>query len=279
MQIGIVGLGLIGGSLGFDLIQSGHHIYGLSRRQKTCNHAIRRGAVSQASTDPKILNRAELVFLCTPIGSLAQSLALIIPHLMTHTVVTDVGSVKAPVVETLQSLWPNFVGGHPMAGTAETGILAAQNTLFKDRPYVLTPNAATNLRAIELVKDVVIQLKAQLYFASPSDHDRAVAWISHLPILVSAGLMSSCIQESDQAVLSLAKSLASTGFRDTSRVGSGNPELGRMVAEHNQVALLKTLDQFETSLKHIRALIEHHEWNALEKLLQENQTARPMFVD
>ncbi len=224
------------------------------------------------------MGQTDLVFLCTPIGGLSQSLADIKPYLSPHTIVTDVGSVKGWVVEQLSSLWPNFIGGHPMAGTAETGIMAAQEKLFKDRPYVLTPRASTQPKHLAILKGIIEQLAARLFFADPQDHDRAVAWISHLPIFVSAGLMGSCLREQDDLVLNLAKALASTGFKDTSRVGGGNPELGRMVAEYNQTELLSTLDSFEQVLGELRQWIQGKEWSKVEGFLQVNQTARPDFL-
>jgi arogenate dehydrogenase (NADP+) len=136
MDIGIVGLGLIGASLGFDFRAAGHHVIGVSRQQATCETAIALGAVDQAGSDFSLLNGAEVVFLCTPLGVMQQTAQALIPYLLPTAILTDVGSVKASVVETLEPLWTRFVGGHPMAGKETAGIASAQPGLFVDRPYV-----------------------------------------------------------------------------------------------------------------------------------------------
>jgi arogenate dehydrogenase (NADP+) len=192
---------------------------------------------------------------------------------------TDVGSVKTPVVQALTPLWPNFVGGHPMAGKAESGIEVAQSSLFAGRPYVTTPVASTPPAALEAVEDLARSLGARLYRCSPEDHDRAVAWISHLPVTVSASLISACTGEPDPAVLSLAKQLASTGFRDTSRVGGGNPELGLLMAKYNRRELLRALHAYRGQLDQFISHIEREDWSALEQHLTQTHQARPDFLE
>jgi arogenate dehydrogenase (NADP+) len=278
MKIGILGLGLIGGSLGLDLRSLGHTVLGVSRQAKTCSIAQERGVVDHASIDLALLNQAELIFVCTPIAALASTVGHLLPYLHPDTILTDVGSVKLAIVEAIAPLWPNFVPGHPMAGTAETGIEAAQTQLFRGNPYVLTPTATTPAPAIAQVTALVKSLGATLYQCSPQAHDRAVAWISHLPVMVSASLIAACLQEPDSETLKLATQLASSGFRDTSRVGGGNPELGRMMAEYNQPELLRSLLRYRQSLDQIIAQIQAQEWSTLEQLLQQTQQARPEFL-
>ncbi len=278
MNIGIVGLGLIGGSLGLDLRSQGYHVLGVSRQVTTCEQAIARGIVDAASTDGQLLETANLVFLCTPLGVMETTAKAIIPHLSPETTLTDVGSVKAWVVNTLAPLWPNFVGGHPMAGTADSGIAAAQSGLFQDAPYVLTPTATTPKSALEQVEKVVRGLQVRLYHCSPEEHDLAVAWISHLPVMVSASLIAACVQEANLEVQFLAKALASSGFRDTSRVGGGNPELGLMMAQYNQDSLLRSLYTYRQQLDHIIGAIAQSDWATLQALLQQTHQMRSAFT-
>src|SRR4028118_320439 len=108
MNIGIVGLGLIGGSLGLDLRSHGYQVLGVSRREQTCQQAIARGAADQASVDPAILAAAQVVFICTPLAAILSTVEQLIPHLSPDTVLTDVGSVKLPVVEAITPIWTNF---------------------------------------------------------------------------------------------------------------------------------------------------------------------------
>ncbi|MBE9032046.1 prephenate/arogenate dehydrogenase, partial [filamentous cyanobacterium LEGE 11480] len=273
MKIGIIGLGLIGGSLGLDLKAKGYEVIGVSRRNRTCKVAVERAIVDRASTDLTTLAVADVIFICTPIGQIKATVEQLVPHLRPTTILTDVGSVKAGVVETIAPLWPNFIGGHPMAGTAESGVDAALRNLFAGNPYVLTPIASTPQTAVTTMEHLINDLKANLLHCAPPDHDRAVAWISHLPVITSASLIASCLNEPDKAVIALAQALASSGFRDTSRVGGGNPELGRMMAEFNQPALLQTLYGYRTQLDQMIGQIKAGEWSALTNTLQATQTA------
>ncbi|MDZ7958438.1 MAG: prephenate/arogenate dehydrogenase [Aulosira sp. DedQUE10] len=279
MKIGILGLGLIGGSLGFDLRSQGHDVLGVSRRESTCQKAIDLGSVDRASVDLSLFATADVVFICTPIALIVPQIQQLIEHLSAATIVTDVGSVKAPIVNAIAPLWENFVGGHPMAGTADSGIEAAQRHLFVDRPYVLTPIKTTPPKAISVVEEIVRSLGSKIYHCQPEQHDRAVSWISHLPVMVSASLIAACIGETDSTVLQLAQNLASSGFRDTSRVGGGNPELGVMMAQFNQQALLGSLQQYRHQLDEVIHLIEQENWKELEGRLQSTQKARPEFVE
>lgn len=277
MKIGIIGLGLIGGSLGLDLRTLDHQILGVSRKASTCEIAISRGVVDRASTELNLLQGAKIVIICTPIGAIADTLQQLIPYLDPDAIVTDVGSVKKPIVDECSTLWSNFIGGHPMAGTAEQGINAAQSNLFKGAAYVFTPNSDTKTIYLDKLQSLAKSLGATPYICAPQVHDRAVAWISHLPVMVSASLISSCIGEKDPEVLELAKQLASSGFRDTSRVGGGNPELGKMMAEYNHQALLRSLYAYRDNLDHIIELIEQEKWDKLAASLQTNQQSRPEF--
>lgn len=220
MKIGIVGLGLIGGSLAIDLRQLGHTILGVSRSPKTCQAAIARHIVHQASPELSLLAAAEVIFLCTPLGALQSTVEQLIPHLNSTTILTDVGSVKASVVEAIAPLWQNFVGGHPMAGTAESGLDAALSGLFIDRAYVLTPIASTPPAAVEVVSALVRSLQSKIYQCQPTDHDRAVAWISHLPVLISASLIATCMAEPDPTVLDLAQNLRALASKTPAALGA-----------------------------------------------------------
>jgi arogenate dehydrogenase (NADP+) len=278
MEIGIVGLGLIGGSLGFDLRSQGHTVLGVSRRESTCQMAIARGAVDAASSELSLLSTAAVIFLCTPLSQIETTVIQLIPHISEKTVLTDVGSVKASVVETLAPRWPNFVGGHPMAGTTENGIAAAQRNLFAGNPYVLTPIDTTPPTAVAQVEQLVQSLGATLYHCPPDTHDRAVALISHLPVMISASLIATCLSDTDPQIVELAQNLASSGFRDTSRVGGGNPELGVMMARYNQTALLHALSSYRKTLDRFIQQIEQADWPTLTQQLEQNQQIRPKFL-
>lgn len=279
MNIGIVGLGLIGGSLAIDLsCNREHQLLGISRRAETCRIAQERGIVHQASTTPELMANADIIFLCTPLGAIEDTVRALVPYLNPKTVLTDVGSVKAPIVQAIAPLWPNFVGGHPMAGTTNAGIDAAIPHLFEGRPYVLTPTPETPPQAIATVASLVEELKSVLHICEPTVHDQAVALISHLPVMVSASLIATCMQEPADT-LNLAQQLASSGFRDTSRVGGGNPELGVMMATFNRTEVLRSLKSYRNQLDTLIDYITQQDWPSLEATLTQTQQARPNFVD
>jgi arogenate dehydrogenase (NADP+) len=278
MKIGIVGLGLIGGSLGLDLKAQGYQVLGVSRRDRTCTAAMERGIVDRASPELSSLSEADVIFLCTPIGQIQATVEQLMPHLRPSTILTDVGSVKGAVVKAIAPLWPNFVGGHPMSGTHESGVDAAIRHLFVGNPYVLTPIASTPPAALATIGTLVNAVGSKLLHCDPENHDRAVAWVSHLPVIISTSLIAACLDQPDADLLALAAALASTGFRDTSRVGGGNPELGRMMAEYNQAALLQTLYQYRSQLDQMIGQIELSEWSTLTQTFEATRSARPNFL-
>ncbi len=287
MNIGIVGLGLIGGSLGLDLIalNQDHYVWGISRSPETCKQAEAIASVNIADPDianipAHILNQTDIVVICTPIAAILSTISVIAPKLPADVIFTDVGSVKAAIVESATTICQKynqrFVGSHPMAGTAFQGIAAAERNLFQDRPCVVTPS--DNPDAVEKVRSLWQSVGMQVYECNPEDHDRAVAMISHLPVMISASLITSCQQENDVIVLQLSQNLASSGFRDTSRVGGGNPELGRLMAEYNQSALLRSLYTYQQSLQKVIGLVESQQWEQLETFLTNAQSDRNLYL-
>ena len=278
MKIGIVGLGLIGGSLGIDLRSQGHQIYAVSRKQETCQIALDKGIADYSSVDFEILWGTEVVFICTPIFAIASTIKQVIPYISPETIITDVGSVKQSIVTECSQLWSNFIGGHPMAGTTESGINAALSNLFTGAAYVFTPTADSKPEYVEKLQALALELNATPYVCNAQIHDRAVSWISHLPVMVSASLIKACLQE-EPDILELAQILASSGFRDTSRVGGGNPELGVMMAKYNRQEVLRSLCSYRDNLDKIINSIEAKDWDSLEQILEVNSEMRSKFLN
>lgn len=279
LKIGIVGLGLIGGSLALDWRSQGHYLIGVSRQESTCTKAVTQGIVDEAGVKLSCLSAAEVIVLCTPIALIVPTLEKLIPYLAPETLVTDVGSVKTPIVMACRQRWPWFIGGHPMAGTAEQGIDAAQRHLFVKAPYVLTPTEDTPESFLTPLQSLIQALGARYYQCSPQEHDQAVAWISHLPVMVSASLIGACQSEPQSAIRQLAQQLASSGFRDTSRVGGGNPELGVMMAQFNREALLTALQTYQQQLTQLSTWIEAEQWSELQQFLVQTQGDRPAYTE
>ena len=276
-SVGIVGLGLIGGSLGLDLRALGWSVQGLVHRTATAERALERGLVDAVSTDPACLSSCDLVILSLPIPALLAPESILLEAIPESAVVTDVGSVKQPVLEVWRSLHPRFVASHPMAGTASAGVEAGQAGLFRGRPWIATPEAGTDPTAVEVVRTLAHDLGSQWHTASAEQHDQAVALISHMPVLVSAALLRTAGDERDPEIRQLAQSLASSGFADSTRIGGGNPDLGVAMASSNSAAVLKALAAYRWSLEQLEDAVLRNNWQQLHRELKRTQSLRPDY--
>ncbi|WP_250398223.1 prephenate/arogenate dehydrogenase [Synechococcus sp. MU1651] len=277
-RVGIVGLGLIGGSLGLDLQARGWSVQGLVNRQATADRAMARGLVGSVSTDPSCLSGCDLVILALPIPLLLNPPDELIAALPEAAVITDVGSVKQPVLEAWRQRHPRFVASHPMAGTAQAGVEAGVVDLFRGRPWIATPDQTTDPAALAQVRDLAVSVGGHWLTATASQHDQAVALISHMPVLVSAALLRAVGDERDPEIRQLAMVLASSGFADTSRVGGGNPELGVAMASTNRDAVLRGLAAYRWSLEQLEDAVLQQNWSQLALELRRTQTLRPDFL-
>ena len=277
-QAGVVGLGLIGGSLGLDLQSRGWRVQGLVHRQATAERALARGLVSAVSTDPACLRGCDLVILALPIPLLLNPAPELLEALPRDAVITDVGSVKKPVLEAWKGRHPRFVASHPMAGTAAAGVEAGLAGLFQGRPWIATPDAETDPDALAVVEAVARDLGSHWLTSGATQHDQAVALISHLPVLVSAALLRAVGEERDPEIRQLAMALASSGFADTSRVGGGNPDLGVAMASSNREAVLRGLAAYRWSLEQLEEAVLQNNWPQLQQELARTQALRPEFL-
>ena len=277
-QAGVVGLGLIGGSLGLDLQSCGWRVQGLVHRQATAERALARGLVSAVSTDPACLRGCDLVILALPIPLLLNPAPELLEALPRDAVITDVGSVKRPVLEAWKGRHPRFVASHPMAGTAAAGVEAGLAGLFQGRPWIATPDTETDPEALAVVEAVARDLGSHWLTSGAAQHDQAVALISHLPVLVSAALLRAVGEERDPEIRQLAMALASSGFADTSRVGGGNPDLGVAMASSNREAVLRGLAAYRWGLEQLEEAVLQNNWPQLRQELARTHALRPEFL-
>jgi len=281
--VGIVGLGLIGGSLGLDLRTQGLEVRALVHREATAERARERGLADAVATDPAVLKGCGLIVLALPLDRLLGPDPALRAALPAEAVVTDVGSVKQPVLERWGHWHPRFVASHPMAGTAQAGVEAGLEGLFTGRPWVATPaNAplpATDPAALDLVQQLAQAVGARWLTCDAAAHDQAVALISHMPVLVSAALLQAADRGGSEAgAQELVRQLASSGFADTSRIGGGNPELGTLMAVSNRAAVLQGLAQYRRQLEALETLVQRENWTALHVELSRCQALRPEFL-
>lgn len=281
--IGIVGLGLIGGSLGLDLQRRGLEVRALVHRPGTAERARQRGLAQVVDTDGAVLDGCRLVVLALPLDRLLDPPPALLAALPAQAVVTDVGSVKQPVLDRWRSRHPRFVASHPMAGTAEAGVEAGRVDLFRGRPWVATPEPGTDLAALAAVQHLAEAVGGCWLTCDASAHDRAVALISHLPVLVSAALLLSAERTATAAppelrLPQLVRALASSGFADTTRVGGGNPELGVLMARCNRLAVAEALAGYRQSLEELEQCLTAADWDGLEAELTRCRQLRPEFL-
>ncbi|MFM7651528.1 MAG: prephenate/arogenate dehydrogenase [Vulcanococcus sp.] len=277
--VGIVGLGLIGGSLGLDLRARGAEVRALVHREATAERARERGLADAVSTEAAVLQGCGLIVLALPLDRLLEPSDALRQALPAEAVVTDVGSVKQPVLERWQAWHPRFVASHPMAGTAQAGVEAGLEGLFAGRPWVATPSTATDPEALATVQQLAEAIGADWLTCDAAAHDQAVALISHMPVLVSAALLRTAEQGGAAAdAARLVRRLASSGFADTSRIGGGNPELGTLMARCNRAAVLQALARYRNQLEELEALVEAEAWAPLHETLSHCQALRPEFL-
>ncbi|NDC34787.1 MAG: prephenate/arogenate dehydrogenase [Synechococcaceae bacterium WB9_2_112] len=283
--VGIVGLGLIGGSIALDLRRQGVQVQALVNRSETAERARQRGLADVVSTDAAVLSDCAVVVLALPLDRLLDPDPALVAAIPQQAVLTDVGSVKTPVLAVWQGLHQRFVASHPMAGTAQAGIEAGLEGLFVGRPWVATPTAQTDAIALACVQDLAGMLGARWLCCPAADHDRAVALISHLPVLVSAALLQTADRAAATAdggssgtLSGLVRALASSGFADTTRVGGGNPMLGTLMARTNREALQQAVAAYQQALIAIEQQLSAGDWSALESDLRQAQSLRPQFV-
>jgi arogenate dehydrogenase (NADP+) len=276
--VGLVGLGLIGGSLGLDLQAAGAEVRAWVHRPQTAERALARGLAQQVSTRADILEGCGLVVLALPLDQLVAPAPELVAAMPLEAVITDVGSVKRPVLAAWNGQPVHFVGSHPMAGTAQAGVEAGQARLFQGRPWVITPDIQTDPGALEAVRELATAVGSQPLVCPAEAHDRAVALISHLPVLVSAALLEAADQGARGELHGLARALASSGFADTTRVGGGNPELGTLMCRWNREAVLSALMHYQAGLDTLINAVREEDWPALEAQLQHGQAIRPNFL-
>jgi prephenate dehydrogenase len=259
-KILIIGLGLIGGSLGLALRQASSNgdsfeITGYDRSTERLQKAIQMGAIDYASdTLTAAVQDAQMVMLATPALAVPQLLREIAPFLRAGTIVTDTASTKAAVMRWAEELLPAdipFIGGHPMAGA--TGSLeAAQADLFHNATYCLTPGTATKPQAIEMLHRIIQALGATPLLIDAATHDRCAAAISHIPFLASVALVKMLTNDTH---IDLMSRLASSGFRDATRLAAGDPTMYHDISLTNREAILSWLDAYSKQLQALRQLL------------------------
>jgi len=281
MRIAIIGLGLIGGSIGLALKQADWQkaeIVGYVRRSELRPMALSSGAVDNVESSLKATVRgADLIIIATPVLTIKDIFSQIAADLPPDSIVTDTASTKVQVMrwaEELLSPRTSFVGGHPMAGKETSGIKAAEADLFHNCVYCLTPATQAKPAAVQTVADMVKALGATSLTISADEHDNLVAGISHLPLLLSIALVSATTQSPSWEQMSR---LAASGYRDLTRLASGNPEVNANICLSNQAPIISWIDKFSEELQRLRKFLANGD-SEIEKFLVMASEARRKWL-
>lgn len=252
-KIGIVGPGLLGGSIALGLKTAGHtgQILGFGHRRSSIQKAIEIGAIDRGFLDLKEASRTQLLIIATPIGLFEEILHQLAGILEPNTVITDVGSTKRCVCRLAKEILPkhlHFVGSHPMAGSEKRGIDFARADLCQNATCIVTPTARTSKSALTLVRSLWRALGMRLVDLSPAKHDKMLAKISQLPHLAAAALVNICTKDELK--------ITGPGFLDTTRIASGDIDLWHDIIASNPdyiaqaaAALKKQLDRIEKAAR------------------------------
>ena len=270
--VAIVGVGLIGGSIGLALRARGlaGRVIGIGRRPESLRKAMEVGAVTETSLSfDESIRPADVIVFATPVDQIAPSILEAVRHFSSKALITDAGSTKAEIIRELDDALPpkiRFVGGHPLAGGEKAGVEHATADLFAGRVAIVTPTERTPRTVVRDATEFWASLGARVITMSPAEHDEAVAAISHLPHLLASAVARSTPKE--------RLDLAASGWRDTTRIAAGDAELWTQILLANRRNVLKSLARFEKTVSRFKDALKNDDPAALKRLLAEAKRIR-----
>ncbi|HBT20513.1 MAG TPA: prephenate dehydrogenase/arogenate dehydrogenase family protein [Peptococcaceae bacterium] len=277
-KICIIGVGLIGGSLGMALKyrRAADHIAGYDVDYRVLKKAEELEAVDRGYSDlAEAVGGADLIILSTPLSVFEDIAQRMLPFVKEDAVITDTGSTKACVVRKLERVFSNkgyFVGGHPMSGSEKGGIESADRYLFENAVYVITPTENSSRQAVEKVALLAGLIGSRPVFLSPEEHDAVVAAVSHVPHIAAAGLVLTLGELEKRHPC--APVLAAGGFRDTTRIAASDPELWEQICFSNRIKVIEVLENYIDTLSRIKIYLEENNRNKFKKALAQAKEQR-----
>ena len=268
----IVGVGLIGGSIGLAAKRRGlaERVVGVGRQRSSLDKARAVGAIDEGALDlADGVQRADIAVFCTSVDQIARQILTAASRCKTGTLLTDAGSTKAAIVSEIEGRLPPevaFVGGHPLAGSEKRGPEHADPELFQDRLTVVTRTERTDPAGIDRTVALWQALGARVRIMTPEEHDRAVAFTSHLPHLLAVALAGMLPAEYSE--------LTATGFRDTTRVAAGDPAIWSAIFTQNRAAVLDALARVHGRLKELDQALAAEDWLKVDALLRQAKRVR-----
>ncbi len=280
-QVTIIGVGLLGGSLGLVLKEKGlaRTVVGIGRRQPNLELAVQMGAIDRFYTEPQEAVRdSDFIVLATPVDTYVGHVQRWGEHVPAGAIVSDVGSVKGQLVFDLESALPStvsFVGAHPIAGKEKSGVAHATSQLFDGARCIVTPTPRTNVEALTSVRDLWAKAGSEVLSMDPMVHDWVLGAVSHLPHIAAFSLMHalSDLQDSTPEALKLL-AFSGGGLRDTTRIAASSPEMWRDICLANRENLLKMVDQYITQLHAFKQLLQDQDADGLAKNIEQAKSLR-----
>jgi prephenate dehydrogenase len=281
-RIAIIGLGLIGGSIGLALKRAGSdgvELVGYARRPETADRALQLGAIDRVEGSlASTVDKAALVILAIPTMSVKEILCQIGSHLPAGSVVTDVASTKVQVMKWAEESLPpgvSFVGGHPMAGKELSGIEVADADLFRGHTYCIVPGRGASDDAVQTIVDLVHKVGARHVFVNAAEHDQFVAGISHLPLILASALVMATTKSPQWSKMS---EVAATGYQGATRLASQHPRMNRDICLTNGENIVSWIDDFAKDLQRFRGLIAEGDLG-LEQAFDRARQARNAWIE
>ena len=278
--VSIVGVGLIGASLGLALKGAGvvREVIGVGRSSANLDQAKKMGAIDRVADLAEAVQSSQWVVLCVPVAQMRSIFAQLEPHLGSNTLITDAGSTKCDVIlaakEVLGKKVCQFVPAHPIAGGAQHGAAAARADLFQGKQTIICQLQENSAADVALVEEFWKVLGSNIKRISAVQHDAIYAAVSHLPHILSYALMASVLNSED-AEQKLGH--AGAGFRDFTRIAASSPEMWRDICIANKQAILKELDQYLNITQRLREMIAKEDTDGLEKVFQKASQARQQW--
>jgi prephenate dehydrogenase len=267
-RIAIIGLGLMGGSLALALKGKCAALFGIDLDAATLELALSKKIVDRADSDPsKLLSQADLIVLAAPVPVIIDFIQKLRRLVHTSCIVLDLGSTKKDIVQAMSALPERFdpIGGHPICGKEKLGLENADANLFQNAPFVITPLARTKSRARDAAEQIIAAVGANLIEMNADKHDRALAFTSHLPFLISSALVLSTPSENSPFI--------GTGFKSTSRLAGTPSSITLGILQSNRENVLKALSVFQQQLSEIQTKLAVDDFQSLEGILNQSHAA------
>ena len=284
MNLAIIGVGLIGGSLGLclkDKLGDAIHITGLCRTQRSMDKAMELGAVDFAAADIEaVVKDADIVFLSPPVLQIVPMVEKILPYLKKGTIITDAGSTKQYIWQHLQKILPPdiyYVSGHPMTGKEKSGVQAADKDLFVNKCYVIVEDTGAPREVLDRVVDLLRLTGANLTTLDIAKHDRCASVISHVPHVAAAALVT--LLNRSQGDMDSCLKLAGGGFKDTTRIASSNSDMWADICMTNPEAISGHLRSLQSILGEVISAIERGDRQAIYDYFAAAKQRRDQILD